>query len=147
MAKTKVVTKKPTIWEGHEFKGKVVFPETYKEAEEMGYPEEMVMSLFEQAQTVRAQSVIASFVQTPEDYEDGHVPTDDEVQAHLDGFDFTKVNRRSLTVKEKTKRATKGASIDELMEIQAEIDAKIAAAKAGEAGEEEEVEEVAEVEG
>jgi len=124
MSKKKVVTKKPTAWKGtetEEFKAEVVFPETYKEAEEMGYSEEMVMSSFEAHQTIRAQAVINSYVGKPADYKDGQYPTDADVQKAVDDFDFTTVAKRALTAEDKVDRILEDASADTLDAILAKL--------------------------
>jgi len=140
MAKQKTITKKPTAWketESPEFSGVVTFPETFKEALEMGYKEEFIMAGFESFQTIRAQSVINSYVGDPADYEDGVYPTNDDVQKALDEFDFTQVNRRATSLSDKVAKIAEGAKLTDLQAMISALEARIA--ESGESVVEEEV--------
>lgn len=129
----KVVSKKPLAWKGtekEEFSAVVKFPETFDEAKEMGYPEDLVMAGFISHQTIRAQAVINSGVGKPEDWEDEHIPTDEEVQNLIDDYDFTSVKSNRLTVEQKAERLGEDADVDDidkmLAALQAQKEAKLA---------------------
>jgi len=134
MSKKRVITKKPKAWradekngiEAVEFSGTVHFPETVKEALEMGYTEEFIMNAFEANQTIRVQSVINSLVGKREDHDDGHIPTADEVQAGLDAYNFTEIKSRALPLSEKVTRLADGASKSSVLDMIAALEAQAA---------------------